>query len=280
MECWYDDNDDKKCSVISVASGKGGVGKTLTTVHLAYGLAEAGKKVLILDGDMGLSNVDIVLGLDARYNINDAIEDRVSMADIILSVTDRIGLISSGSGLINISELSIVQKVKLLDKLDEISDIFDYLIVDCGAGIGGNVQHFTNYAPTNLVLTTPEPHSMTDAYATMKVMNQHNNKGTFHLVVNMVKSDSEGQKVYQRISDTASRFLNIDVKLSGIVHFDETLSNKIVSSKIDRTNVFTTVAGQGWRRVAHNIKDSLRSSRIPKEVLWKSILHQNREMAI
>lgn len=202
--------------VISIASGKGGVGKTLTTVNLAIAARRMGLRVLILDGDFGLANVDIVLGLQARYNINDIFENEASMNEIILEGPLGIKIIPSGSGIMQLTQLSYLQRILLLEQVEKIDEFFDVMLIDTGAGVSDTVLNLNAISDEILVVTTPEPHSMTDAYAFIKIMTEKYGKKHINLLVNNTRSIDEGLKIASKISEVAKEFLDLKLMLCNL----------------------------------------------------------------
>ncbi len=254
---------DKKPWVISVASGKGGVGKTLTTVNMAIAAQRFGYKTLILDGDLGLANVDIVLGLRGRYNINDVLEYRAELKDVLLEGPLGVHIIPSGSGINRLADMKLVQRVQLLDKVEEISGDYDVLVIDTGAGISENVLHLNSVSDALMVVTTPEPHALADAYAFIKVMCEHHGKRDFHIVINQVISESQGLKVFQRLTDITKRFLNLDLLFGGSVPKDVLIERSVMLQRAADENITHTRSGQAWneatRRVIEHLKERPRS---------------------
>lgn len=246
--------------VISVASGKGGVGKTLTTVNMASAAQRSGLKTLVLDGDLGLANVDIVLGLRGRYNIGDVLDARTNLKDILLEGPLGFHIIPSGSGFNRLTEMKLVQRVQLLDKVEEIACDYDLLIIDTGAGISDNVLHLNSIADAILVVTTPEPHALADAYAFIKVMCEHHGKRNFNLVVNQVMSDAQGHKVFQRFADTSKRFLDLDLLLGGIVPKDALIERSVMLQRAADESITHTRSGQAWIEMTRKVVERLRSS--------------------
>lgn len=239
--------------IVSVSSGKGGVGKTLTICQLALSAANLGNKVLILDGDMGMSNVDVVLGLHARYNIHDVLEGHIKLSEVILKGPNGIDVISSGSGIFTVQRLSYVQKQIILEEFIQLDKIYDVILIDTGAGIGENVLHFNEMANIRIIVTTSEPHALTDAYATIKVLNEEKKIKNFNLIVNMTRHTSEGQQVSDRLDRVAREFLGVEINYLGCVPADPSLLRAIVRQKVISEQSLQTISGQSWNRIGHKI---------------------------
>jgi flagellar biosynthesis protein FlhG len=239
--------------IFSVSSGKGGVGKTLTSVHLAAALRAQGMAVLVLDADLGLANVDVVLGLQPKATLHDVIEGRRQFKDIIIDGPQGMRIIPSGSGIRDMTSLSALQRISLTTGLQSLNEDFDAIVIDTGAGIGDNVTHFASIADTPIIVTTPEPHAMTDAYAVIKVLNEVNAQEKFFLLVNMTSSQSEALKVCQRISGVADRFLGVDIQFAGNIPFDHDVQSAVAARKVAGTNWNHTISGQGWLDMSRRV---------------------------
>ncbi|MFK7824195.1 MAG: MinD/ParA family protein [Oligoflexales bacterium] len=237
---------------LSVASGKGGVGKTLTIVNLAMAVSHMGLKVLILDGDLGLANVDVVLGLQSQYHIQDVIEGFVSLDEIILRGPSGINIIPSGSGISELQNLSYTQKQILLQKILLLNIDFDFLLIDTGAGIGDNVLHLSSISDSRLIVTTPEPHAITDAYALIKVLNEKEGIENFDLMVNMANSRNEAESVASRIISTCSSFLKINVNYKGFVPLDKNVPKLVMQQNVASSIASNTLASQAWSKIAND----------------------------
>ena len=263
--------------VISIASGKGGVGKTLTTVHTAYSIASRGKRVLIFDADFGMANVDVVLGITPKYNINDVIDSDREIEEVILRGPMGIDVIPSGSGNFELSNLTYVQRLGLLEKLSRLKNDYDVLIIDTGAGISSSVIHMNAIADKTIVVTTSEPHAMTDGYGFIKVLSEKNSNHPMGLVVNSVKSEAEGLKVYNSISEVARRFLNRSIIDLGSVPFDPQMKRALMARKVINESTLNSISGQAWHRVVGRILDGQQTGKYCEgtQNFWKMIVNHD-----
>jgi len=217
--------------VISVTSGKGGVGKTNITVNLACLLSKMKKKTLILDADMGLANIDVVLGLTPKANLFHVLNGEKSMKEAMIQGPGGVMILPSASGIQEMSNLSKGQKLTLLDELRTVSRGVDFLLIDTAAGIVDNVMYFNMAAHEIIVVASPEPTSLTDAYAIIKVLHQNHAKNRFRLLVNMVRDPQEGREVHQRLNQATDRFLNLNIEYLGHVLRDERLPEAVRQQK-------------------------------------------------
>lgn len=217
--------------VIAVSSGKGGVGKTNSSVNLAVAFAKMDRKVLLVDADLGLGNVDIMLGLAPRYNVGHLLQGERSMDEVMVTGPAGVKILPAASGIAELAELTTEQRLALTCHIEELNESFDVMIVDTGAGISNNVLFFNAAAQEIVVVVSPEPTSLTDAYALMKVLNRKHNERTFKLLVNQASSRNEGMEVYRKISLAAERFLNISVDYIGCVLADENVQKAVVNQK-------------------------------------------------
>ena len=214
----------RPASVLAITSGKGGVGKTNITANLGICLAASGKKVLLVDADFSLGNLDIVMNVNNRYNISHLIYDGKSVEEIIHTGPEGIEMICGASGLEELADLNEFQRRRLLKELSKLQNDNDVIIIDTAAGISKSVVGFCLSANNVLVVTTPEATAMTDAYAMIKVLVGNRFTGHISLIVNMAQSIAEGKKTYQKIANVAGRFLNAHVYNAGILLKDERLS--------------------------------------------------------
>ena len=224
-------NSDKKYKketrVIAITSGKGGVGKTNIVANLGLALSRLGEKVLMLDADLGLGNLDVLLGLAPKYNLSHVISGEKSMQEIILKGPGNVEILPASSGIQDLTQLSKQQKIQILTELDLLIDSFDVLLIDTAAGISTNVLDFNATAQEIIVVVSPEPTSLTDAYALMKVLSMKYSEKHCKLLINQAASDQEGREIYRQFNLVAERFLDISVNYFGCVLFDEKVTKSV-----------------------------------------------------
>lgn len=197
----------KLTKVVTVASGKGGVGKTNFTLNLGLALAELGQKVLILDADLGLANIDVILGVSPKFNLLHVINGEKDLSEVILEGPKGVKIIPGGSGIYELADLEEWQLERFLIRLANLENESDYLLIDTGAGISKNVLNFTLAADEIFIITTPEPTSITDAYGLIKTINKHNFFGEIKLVVNKAISYEEAEIAAKKLQIVVKKFL-------------------------------------------------------------------------
>ena len=239
--------------VIAVTSGKGGVGKTTVVANIGYELGTRGYRVLLLDGDLGLANLNIVLGLSPQYNLQHVLEGERSIDEILLNGPGNMVLLPSSSGVLEMTRLSMPQRMKLLEEMEVLEDRFDVLLVDTGAGISENVLFLARASQEVVVVLTPEPTSMTDAYATIKVLNQHHKVTDFRILVNMVQSAAEARQVYRKLSSVVATFLNASLDLLGHIQQDKAAGKAILNRRLLMQDAPRSVAARGLATIAERL---------------------------
>jgi len=207
--------------VISVTSGKGGVGKSSVVANLALSLAAKGERVLLLDGDFGLANLDIMFDLKTRGTIHDVLSGKRDACDILARVAPNLDILPAASGVMEMTQLGDEKKTQLVDVMQILENAYDVLLIDTGAGISDDVIWLNSSAGEIIVVATPEPTSIADAYALVKVLNQKHKIKEFQLLVNQARSESEALRVYQQITAVSDRFLNVSIDYLGHVLWDE-----------------------------------------------------------
>jgi flagellar biosynthesis protein FlhG len=217
--------------VYAVTSGKGGVGKTNVTANLAVVAARAGKRVLIIDADLGLANVEIVLGLKPRYHLGDLLEKGLSVSDVLVEGPAGVMLLAAGSGVRSLTNLSDEQKRQFISALDPIEEMFDIVLIDSGAGIGDNVLFFVGAAQEAILVVSPEPTSLVDAYATVKVLSQQAGVRTFNVIVNPVVDELAARGIFQKLTAVTGKFLEAKVRHLGYIPRDENLHRAIMAQR-------------------------------------------------
>ncbi len=216
--------------VFSVTSGKGGVGKTNLSVNLACVLAAQGKRVVLLDADLGLANVDVILGLTPQNNLFHLFHEGAKLSEVIMDTPYGFQILPASSGISEMLSLSAGQKLTLLEAMDELENAVDYLIVDTGAGINDNVLYFNLAAQERLVVLTPEPTSLTDAYALIKVMRQNHEVNDFKVVVNMAPDVKAAKEVFGRLYKACDHFLSgVSLDLAGIIPRDAGVRKAVIN---------------------------------------------------
>ncbi|MBP5158879.1 MAG: MinD/ParA family protein [Lachnospiraceae bacterium] len=226
-------NRPRKCArVITVTSGKGGVGKSTVSVNLAINLSRLGKRVVILDADFGLANIEVMLGIRPANNLADLMFKGKDLADIITKGPENIGFISGGSGIQELARLTREQVVYLVQKLYQLDEMADIILVDTGAGISDSVLEFVAASSEVLLVATPEPTSITDAYALLKTLNrksEFSSEGTsIKMIANRVDSPKEGESLFEKLSVVTGKFLDIKLEYLGGIPDDDQCSKAIM----------------------------------------------------
>lgn len=224
-------NKPKPVTVIAVASGKGGVGKTNVSVNLSLALAESGKKVMLLDADLGLANVDLMLGLKSQFNLSHVINGERKLEDIIIKGPEGLMIVPAASGTQMMSELSPQQHAGMIRAFGELNMDLDTLVIDSSAGISDSVVSFCKAAHEILVVVCDEPASLTDAYALIKVMNQDHGIQRFQVLANMVHSEQEGRQLFAKLNHVAGLYLDVNLNLMGYIPYDDSLKKSVKKQK-------------------------------------------------
>lgn len=242
--------------VIAVTSGKGGVGKSNIVVNLGLALARMGQKVLLIDADLGLANLDILLGLTPRFTIHDLLSLRRTLSEVMVDGPEGLKILPASSGIPELADLDKEQKMFLLNELDDYSENLDVVLIDTGAGISRNVLFFNIAALERIVVANNEPTSITDAYALIKVLATKHGEYHYHLLVNGLSQPREGDRVYRTLLKVTERFLGSGVSLGylGVIPYDEAIPRAVLKqqpvlslypqAKVSRS--FTQLAKRLW----------------------------------
>lgn len=238
---------------IAVSSGKGGVGKTLTSIHLASAAARRGGRTLIIDGDLGLANVDVLLGVKVENSIFEVLSGRLSIDETVLTGPMDIDILPAGSGIAALQNLDRQLRVDLESKIQGIAAKYDTVIIDTGAGISNTVIGLNRLARQNLVVTTPEPHAITDAYALIKVLSECEDIPLVALAVNHVRSEDEGRRIFERLSEVVSKFLTARLIYAGSIPHDPSIQHSVMARNAINDRSTYSLAGQAWTQCYHRM---------------------------
>ncbi len=241
--------------IIAITSGKGGVGKTNFTVNLALALQESGKRALVFDADLGMANIDVVLGVVPTYTLSHVIRGQKRLQDIMLEGPNGIKILPGSSGSAELSSLSEQQIQNLVNQWRILDESFDYILVDTGAGIHKDVLSFLQAADDIVVILTPEPPSITDSYGLIKVLSQKQMTSSLYLVINQAENDEEGNKIYRRVSNVIQEFLGIEVKLLGYIFRDEKVSASVKRQKPFLLEYPNSEAAKGIKQIVQKLLD-------------------------
>lgn len=243
--------------VLTITSGKGGVGKSNTAVNLAVQLSRLGKRVIIFDADIGLANVEVMFGAIPKYNLSDVLYKGMSMSDIITKGPMNIGFISGGSGVVGLNNLTREQIIGVVQKLSELDSLADIILIDTGAGISDSVMEFVIASPEVLLITTPEPSSLTDSYSLIKTLYRNldfNYKDTvINVIANRVNSAADGQAVYDKLSSVVSQFLNWNINYLGLVPQDTNIEKAVRQQQVVSIYDPQAPSAQAFAKIAESL---------------------------
>jgi flagellar biosynthesis protein FlhG len=240
--------------VISVTSGKGGVGKTHVVANLALALCRLKKRVLIFDADLGLANMDVMLGLNPRYTIQDVLSGEKRIEEVLVTAPGGFKLLPAASGIQELTELGNHERLFLLNELDSIQDRFDVLLIDTAAGISSNVMYFNFAAMEKVVLVTNEPTSLTDAYALIKVLTNKYHQKRFKVLVNSARNASEANKIYRSLGLVADQFLGSpSLDYLGWIPYDKMVPAAIRQQQTVLERYPDTPASKSFMELAHKL---------------------------
>lgn len=240
--------------VISVTSGKGGVGKTTLASNLALQLGREGKRVLILDGDFGMANVDIMFNIRPSKNLHDVLRGEVGLSDILVEAARNVTLIPGGSGIFEMRNLSVFEKQALLDQVGVLGPSFDVMLIDTAPGIDDDVLYLNSAAQEICVVVTPDPASLADSYALIKVLNQRYRENRFSIVCNQVRDEADGQRLFDKLDEIARRFLYVSLDYRGSVPIDPNLRQATRSQQLVTRSHPDATSSQAIRKIVQKFK--------------------------
>lgn len=242
---------------VAVLSGKGGVGKTNITLNLAFALYQSGFKSLLMDCDMGLANLDVLLGITPEGNLQDVLLGEAKIESVLHAVrANGLDVLPAASGVPELNDLNPDRRDLLLTRLSPLLDKYDFVFMDIGAGISDTVQTFSSMAAMRLVVITPEPTSLTDSYALIKVLNKRFGLTDFRIVVNEVTSTREAQSAYDKLAGACRHFLNVELKLLGHVRMDKKLPEAVCRQQPLMTYAPGSAAAQDLQAIAGRLQNA------------------------
>lgn len=237
--------------VVAITSGKGGVGKTNIVANLGYALCKAGKRVLIFDADLGLGNLDVLLGLTPRYNLSHVIDGEKRLSEIVVAGPGNLKILPASSGIQELTRLTIAQQTEIQNELKGLLSDYDIVLIDTAAGISSNVLYFNTSANEMMVVVTPEPTSITDAYALIKILSVQYQEKHFRLLVNLAKNVQEADDVSRQLCLVVNRFLDVSIDYFGCVLMDEKVKLSVRKQKVVSEMAPMTQASRNFAELAH-----------------------------
>ncbi len=259
--------------VLTITSGKGGVGKSNLAANLAWHLRQLRRRVLILDADLGLANVDVLLGITPEFNLGHVIRGEKTIEEVLARGPAGIRVLPADSGASELTELTDGERLRLLEALESLQEQFDYILIDTGAGISRNVLYFNLAAQTMVVVLTPEPTSLTDAYALIKVLSSRHHQHHFKVIANDVRDVAEGEEVFRRLTRVTDRFLDVSLDYLGHMPHATGLRRAVQSqrllSELEPAGVPAAALRKLARRITHLENDPMRCD---LGVLWRNLM--------
>ena len=245
----------KPVRVIAVASGKGGVGKTNVSVNLSVSLTKLGNRVLLMDADMGLANVDIMLGLQTKYNLSHVLKGEKSLIEVMVDAPGGFKIVPATSGNSRMAQLSQAENAGIINAFSEIDGFLDVLIIDTAAGIADSVVSYCRASQEVVIVVTDEPASMTDAYALIKVLNREHGLTNFQLLANMTRTEKHGIELHKKFSKVCENFLDVSIDYLGTIPFDHDLREAIQKQSPVTISKPNSVSAKEFNHVANKINE-------------------------
>lgn len=245
--------------IISFSSGKGGVGKTSITSNVALGLSQLGHRVLILDGDLGMANVDIFFGVHPKKNISDLLQG-LPLNECITSVSQNIDLLAGGSGVYELSYMNSFQRREVISRLEAANYQYDFLLIDTSPGLHDHVLHLNAVADDCHIVLTPDPSSFADSYALIKVLQQKYKTQKFSIICNQVKDEAQGAQLFLRFADVVQQFLSVRIQYKGSIPYDVNLKISNQNQRLIMRQDPRSISTQAIRVICAEIDNQYKSS--------------------
>lgn len=240
--------------VLSITSGKGGVGKSTLVANMAIQLGRDGKRVLLLDGDMGMANLDIMFNVRPPKTIYDVVSGEAELSDVLLDVAKNVTLIPGGSGIFELQQLSVFAKRALLDQVSGLGSRYDFMLIDTAPGIDDNVLYLNSAAQEICIVVTPDPASIADSYALIKVLNHRYKENRFAIICNQVRDESDGRRLFDRLDSVVQKFLYVSLDYLGSVPSDPILRQSTRAQQLVNRVYPESVSAQGIRKIAQKFR--------------------------
>jgi len=244
----------KPVQVIAVSGGKGGVGKTNTSINLAIALSEIGKQVMVLDADLGLANIDVMLGIHPKFDLSHVLSGEKTLNEVVVEGPAGVKFVPGASGIQRMSELSPAEHAGIISAFSDIGPDVDTLIVDTAAGISDTVISFTRASQEVIVVVCDEPASITDAYAIIKLLSQEYGTIRFRILANMVHSAQEGRELYNKMCRVTDRYLDVMLSFMGAIPYDENLKKAVKQQKAVVSAYPRSKSAQAYKNLARKVE--------------------------
>ncbi|MEM6709136.1 MAG: MinD/ParA family protein [Pseudomonadota bacterium] len=241
--------------VVAISGGKGGIGKTNVSVNLGVALSRMGRRTTLLDADLGLANVDVLLGLKPQATLKDVVEGRAMIDDVVMRGPENLQIVPAASGIQEMAHLTTQQTASIVQSFDALADRMDVLLIDTAAGITSDVTQFLCAAQEVVVVTCDEPTAITDAYALIKVLVQDYRIGRVRLVANMVRGEADGQRLYEKLESVCARFLDVTLLYAGCIPFDEAVRKAVRKQQPVSMLYPTSTAARAFHRLATTVDE-------------------------
>ncbi len=259
--------------IVAVTSGKGGVGKTNVVANLSVSLSELGKKVVVLDADFGLANLDVLLGLTPRYHLGHVLFGNKSLAEVMIQGPKGIRIIPASSGLQRMSELTLAQRNHLIESFTHLDSDTDYFIIDTAAGISRNVIHFLLSAQEVIVVSAPEPTAIVDAYAVIKIILAEDHKKSIQVLINSADHAEEAHEVFCQINSVVKRFLNREIDYLGHIEHDAHVPQAVRSQMLVTHRFPNAPASRCFRNLARRFAQQEIADQSVEGLVWEKLLN-------
>ena len=259
--------------IVAVTSGKGGVGKTNVVANLSFGLSELGKKVVVLDADFGLANIDVLLGLTPRYHLGHVLFGEKTLAEIMVQGPNGIRVIPASSGVQRLSELTLTQRNHLVDSFTGLYSDTDYFIIDTAAGISHNVIHFLLSAHEVIVVSAPEPTAIVDAYAVIKIILTEDPGKEIQILINAVEQAEDAHEVFCQINSVVKRFLNREISYLGHIEKDACVPQAVRSQTLVTHRYPDAPASRCFRELARRVAQQENGAVSSDGLIWERLLN-------